>query len=371
MTRVMRVLHVSAGNLYGGIETMLVTLARYHDACPEMEPHFALAFEGRVSAELRESGASVHVLGVVRASRPASVWRARRALRAVLRREGFDVVICHAPWAQAVFGPAARTMGVPLVFWMHGAANGRHWLEQWAGRTRPDVVIATSRYAASTAPNLYPGVRSEVLYPPVAPPVRDGGVRTAVRGEFGTPARAVVIIQVSRMESWKGHAAHLNALHDLAGVPDWMCWLVGGAQRPAEVRYVEQLRASAAQYGIGERVRFLGQRSDVSRLLAAADIQCQPNSSPEPFGIAFVEALYCGLPVVATALGGPTEIVDDSCGVLVPHDEAGALARALRRLIEDSALRARLAAGGPERARLLCDPAMQMRRLARLCTSLC
>jgi glycosyltransferase involved in cell wall biosynthesis len=47
---------------------------------------------------------------------------------------------------------------------------------------------------------------------------------------------------------------------------------------------------------IADRVRFAGQRDDVPRLLAAADLHCQPNSSPEPFGVAFVEALAAGLP---------------------------------------------------------------------------
>ena len=65
-------------------------------------------------------------------------------------------------------------------------------------------------------------------------------------------------------------------------------------------------------------MRWLGQRRDVPELLAAADIYCQPNVGAEPFGIVFVEALYTGLPVVTTALGGALEIIDASCGVLVP-----------------------------------------------------
>src|SRR5579872_6438503 len=51
-----RVLHVAAGKLYGGVETLLVTLARYHKLCPEMEPEFAVCFEGRLAEELRATG---------------------------------------------------------------------------------------------------------------------------------------------------------------------------------------------------------------------------------------------------------------------------------------------------------------------------
>ena len=60
----------------------------------------------------------------------------------------------------------------------------------------------------------------------------------------------------------------------------------------------------------------------MTRLLAAADVFCQPNSGPEPFGIVFVEALYAGLPVIATAIGGAQEIVDAAC---MRSGDAGAL----------------------------------------------
>ena len=82
-----------------------------------------------------------------------------------------------------------------------------------------------------------------------------------------------------------------------------------------------------------------------------------------PFGITFIEALYAGLPVVTTAIGGALEIVDGSCGMLVQPDDPATLAVALRELIENSELRARLGAAGPMRAAALCDPGRQMARL--------
>jgi len=104
--------------------------------------------------------------------------------------------------------------------------------------------------------------------------------------------------------------------------------------------------------GIAGRVRFLGQWSDVSSLLRAADIFCQPNQMPEPFGIVFIEALLARLPVVTSAMGGASEIVDESCGLLVPRSDIDALAGALRQLIESAPLRAKLGSGGPARARV-------------------
>jgi glycosyltransferase involved in cell wall biosynthesis len=364
----MRVLHVSAGRFYGGVETLLATLARCRELCPSMRPEFAVCFKGRLSEELIASGAPVHVLGAVRIRKPLAVWRARRKLKEVLRRGLFDLVICHSAWPLAVLGPVVRGARRPLVFWQHDAIDGRHWIERWARLTTPDMAISNSLFTAATISRLYPCVRDAIVYCPVAPPERAIGSTThfAVRAELNTPADAIVIIQAGRMEAWKGHALHLEALGRLRDLPGWECWQVGGAQRSHEMRYLESLREKASRLRIAERVRFLGQRSDVRQLMAAADIHCQPNTGPEPFGIAFIEALYAQLPVVATAIGGAKEIVDDSCGILVAPDDPDGLAAALRRLIEKRELRLRLGAGGAGRAKKLCDPVTQMGRLSKL-----
>lgn len=363
-----RVLHVYSGNLYGGVETVLVTLARYRNLCPAMEPHFALCFEGRLSAELAAAGVPVHLLGRVRTSRPLTVWRARRALKDLLRHQPFDVVVCHSAWPQAMFGAVVRSLDLPLVFWLHDTAKGQHWLERWARWMPPDLALCNSYFTAGTLPKLYPKVRNVVVYCPVAEPEASYSIsdRVAVRTELDTPQEATVIIQASRLEAWKGHALHLEALGLLRDLPGWICWQLGGAQRPHEARYLQALKDTAARLGIADRIRFLGQRSDVPRLLAAADTHCQPNIGPEPFGITFIEALLARLPVVTTAIGGAREIVDDTCSLLVPSDDAHALAASLRRLIEDQALRIRLGTAGPARARKLCDPRAKIGQLGEL-----
>ena len=358
----MRVLHVSSGNLYGGVETMLLTIARHRASCPGMDTEIALCFEGRASQELEASGVTVHHLPTPRARSPHTVLRARHALAGVLRTRPFDRVICHGQWAQAVFGPSARRAGTPLVMWVHGPLTGRHWSERWAGWTRPDLAICTSQFTARTLPNLYEDLPAVVVYPPVdvsAEPL-SAVERHAVRRELNTSPDAVVIIQASRTEAWKGHALLIEALGLLGDVPNWIWWQVGGAQRPFEESYLESLRAQVGQLGIADRVRFTGERADVRRLLSAADIHCQANLNPEPFGIAFIEALAAGLPVVTVAMGGALEIVDASCGLLVPPADAAALASALRRLVGDLALRARLSAAAPARAKSLSDVTKQL-----------
>jgi glycosyltransferase involved in cell wall biosynthesis len=361
----MRVLHVYSGNLYGGVEALLTTLASHADSWPTLEQHFGLFFKGRLSEALGIAGAPIHHFGEVRIGRPWTVWRARRCLGEVLRKSRFDVVLCHSAWAQSVAGPVVRSAKIPLLFWLHGAVDGRHWLERLARLTPPDRAITNSGFTQGTLPSLYAGVPSDVIYPPVSPPA-DGDparARSEVRAELDTPMDAVVVIQASRMEPLKGHRVHLEALQVLMDLPEWVCWLVGGAQQASEIRYRERLELMARDLGLAKRVRFLGHRSDVRRLLSAADVYCQPNEQPEAFGIAYVEALWAQKPVITSALGGALEIVDGSCGILVPPGDAQAVAAALRLLIRDPLLRRKLGATGPSRARALCEPAQQIGRL--------
>jgi glycosyltransferase involved in cell wall biosynthesis len=365
----MRVLHVCSGNLFGGIETLLCSLAEHDALAPGLGRDFAVCFTGRLKRRLEALGAGVHELGEVRFRNPLSVRRARRRLAELLGEGQFDVVVTHSVWSQALFGATVRDAGAASIFWLHGAADGRHWLERLASRIHPDFVIANSRYTRATLHHLYPDVPSDVVYPPLAAaaPALNAEERGRLRRECDTAPDAVVILQSSRMEPWKGHELQLRALAGLRDDPRWLCWIAGASQRADEARYLLELRQLAESLGIADRVRFLGERSDIPCLLAAADIHCQANTRPEPFGIVFIEALAAGLPVVTTDLGGPREIVDESCGILVRPDDVAHLAESLHRLIADPALRARLGQRGPARVLELCEPARQLARLDDIC----
>ena len=127
----MRLLHVGVGNMFGGIETLLVTLARERGHCPTMDPHFALCFEGRLARELREASVPVTLLGSARFRYPWTVGRVRRRLAALLDQERFQAVVAHGCWAHAVVGPTVKEKGLPLVHWAHSVASAS------AARSRP------------------------------------------------------------------------------------------------------------------------------------------------------------------------------------------------------------------------------------------
>jgi glycosyltransferase involved in cell wall biosynthesis len=240
---------------------------------------------------------------------------------------------------------------------MHDVPNAYGWPDRWANRTAPDLVLCNSEFTAASGRWFFPSISRIVTRCPVEFDRSAARCdRAQVRAALRTPSEAVVILQASRMQGWKGHRLLIDALGGLRANRRWVCWIAGGAQRPGEAAYEREMRERVRRLGLEERVKFLGQRSDVPALMGAADVFCQPNLGPEPFGIAFVEALAAALPVVTTAMGGALEIVDASCGRLVPPD-ARMIAAALAELIDDDGRRAALAQVGPARARELCDPA--------------
>ncbi len=364
----MKVLHVYAGNLFGGIETLLVTLARERQLCPEMDHQFALCFSGRLSQELISTGVKVHELGTVKLRYPWQVLKARARLRKVIESEAIDAVICHACWPQAIFGSVVKRLGKKLLFWCHDTPNGQSILEGLAKLVQPDFVIANSHFTEQHLHLLYPRAKSQVIYAPVVDTQceQTPEVRHQLRQQFNTMDETVVITQVSRLERLKGHTILISALGLMKDLPNWECWIVGGVQRESEQSYLRELEQQVQDLGLEKRVRWLGQRDDVPQVLAASDIFCQPNLGEESFGIVFVEAFYAGLPVVTVKIGGGGEIVTSECGYAVPPGDVMGVTMALQKLVKNSLHRGELQVAAKARAHELCDPQRQISTIAEL-----
>jgi glycosyltransferase involved in cell wall biosynthesis len=353
----MRVLHLANGNIFGGIETFLVTLARLEHSNGGIENHFLLSHRGRLSTELEEAGATPVFVEGVRMRHPWSVLRARRECRARVQTLKPDVVMAHGLWAYVVFGQGLP-LAPPLVVFQHGAAIADA-LHRLASLRAPAGVIANSPYTASTTATVFPGVPVRVCRYPVVPssPRR---ARDLVRAEL-TVREEPVIVQTSRLEPWKGQRLLLEALTRLPEIP-WRLWLAGGHARPAEARFRDELEAFTRSHGLDERVTFLGERNDISDVLAAADIFCQPNIEREPYGISVVEAMSAGLPIVATKLGATADGVGPEIGRCVDPDPM-ALSDALRELLTDREKRIRLGSAAREHFNDNFSPAAALRDL--------
>jgi len=209
------------------------------------------------------------------------------------------------------------------------------------------TVVANSHYTAAAMRASAPSAVIEVVHNPVDlerwNPARID--RARARADLGQAGeRRLLLGVVAQLTPWKGQDTAIEALAQLCreGV-DAHLLLIGSAKFVARSTrfdneaYVARLRRLAADASLTDRVSFLGEREDVPALIRALDVLLLP-SWEEPFGRALIEAMALGVPVIATNVGGPPEIITDGReGYLLPPREPAAWAQAIHRFVETPA----------------------------------
>ena len=184
-----------------------------------------------------------------------------------------------------------------------------------------------------------PAKKIHLIYNAVDPVLWEGGDGAAIRRELGVSASTFLMLFAARLVPGKGHTFLMDALKNLTG--NVLLLLPGEGELDAE------LRQYAADHGLEDRVRFLGLRTDMKDLYAAADLTVCPSES-ETLSFLLLESLAAGTPVVATRVGGLTDIVtpDTDCGVLVDYGNVPALTAALESMRDHPEERQRFATNG-------------------------
>jgi glycosyltransferase involved in cell wall biosynthesis len=342
----MRVAIVIDSLTWGGAETLLADLVVALPAAG-VEPSVAYLFDldaSPTAAVLRERGLEPHLIAAPRLHDP----RGFTALRGWLRAARPDVVHTHLGYADLLGGPAARSLGVPAVSTLHlmrwerrGKEGAKERLMALARRRCAARVIAVSD--AARAAYLETGWDR----PARVVTVRNGvareaapGAGAAVRAELGLSPQDRVCAMVTVLRAGKGHDVAAAALAQLDDPRVKLVVCGDGPDRAAIERELAPL---------GDAVVMAGHRTDVMRVLDAADVLLHPTRE-DAFPTTLLEAAAAGVPVVATAVGGVPEIVTPDTGRLVPAPPQPAdVARALGELLGDDALRARMGAAARER----------------------
>jgi glycosyltransferase involved in cell wall biosynthesis len=161
----------------------------------------------------------------------------------------------------------------------------------------------------------------------------------ARRSANGPPVVGIV----GRLAPWKGQHVFIDAIARVQRKHSALQGRIIGSPLFGEEEYSQSLRRRVEALGLADVVQFVGFRHDVAEELAGLTIAVHASTIPEPFGQVVVEAMACGVPIVATDAGGPAEILEHgSDGLLVPPGDADALAAAVIQLLEDANLRMRL-----------------------------
>jgi glycosyltransferase involved in cell wall biosynthesis len=343
------VLWLTKGLGPGGAERLLVTTARRRDRKRVVvRVLYLLPHKVALVGELEAEGVPVAWLGYRDALDPR--WLA--ALRRSLIQDPVDIVHAHNPvmavGARIVAHSLSRRLRPQVVVTDHNVWHGYMPVSRWAdgltGRL-DDARLAVSEAVWASLPTPIQRRSQVVLQGIEVEQIRaQRAERGPMRAELGLDPDVLVVGTVANLRAQKAYPHLLAAaLEVVERLPHVRFLAVGQGPLEAEVS------ALHARLGLGDRFLLLGHRPDAVRVMAACDVFVLA-SLYEGLGVAVMEALALGLPVVATAVGGVPEVVHHNCeGLLVPPGQPSELAAALVTLLTDAQRRQRMAAAAARR----------------------
>jgi glycosyltransferase involved in cell wall biosynthesis len=354
-TAALRIAHLIESDGPGGAEQVVVHLATSLQASGAQSVVFVPANgEGWLARQLEGSGVAVEYFDLNRPLSPACA----RQVAAALRRH--DVQIAHShEFSMAVYGAWASWLaGIPHVITMHG---GRYYADRLRRRLALGLSVTLSERTIAVSSQLAGDLRRDLIAPASRISMIPNGVRSSrtelptLRAELRLRADDRLLVSIGNLYPVKGHEYLLEAI---ARLNDRHAHLaIAGRGLLAET-----LAARARDLGIGDRVHLLGLRSDVSAVLAAADIFVLPSLS-EGLPLALLEAMFAGCPIVASDVGEIGRALDDgAAGLLVPPGDAPALAAALNSLLGHPAQARELGERAARRAAVEYDVTQMVRR---------
>lgn len=343
------ILYLHDSLVMAGAENSLLNLAGKLDR-NLFRPIFVCAGEGPFAQSLRGLGIPVSFAEFPRLKtpNPVRIWRTAAQLTRTIRAEGVQIVHANTPRSNFYAALAAKWTGARLVWHARNLlTEGMIDIDNVLGFI-PDRIVCNSdaireRFKGRrNAVTIINGVNLDRFTPSIS--------GRKVRDEFGVPTDARVVGITSRLDPEKGHDCFLKAAQELTEhYGNLRFMIVGKAFIDGQDREAA-LRRLANDLGVADKVIFTGFRTDMPEVLASFDVFVLA-ADAEPCGRVLFEAMAMQKPVVGTNTGGTPEIVvHNETGLLIPPGDPGALALAIRSLLDDERRAAEMGRLGRKRA---------------------
>ncbi len=357
------------------IETSIVTFSRRDQAARQTHSHAQVsptdAFTA--AAPANEFVTAAQALGLEVDLIPEGFrfdLRVLAELRRIVARRGPDIVLTNHVKSHFLLRLSGLKRQHPWVAYHHGYTTTNlkmrayNQLDRWSLPAADCVITVCEAFARELADLGVPRTRIAVRHNSISPePPPTPAATQAVRARLGVRADEAIVLAIGRLSREKAHAdliaafAHLQRTH--AQLNARLIIIGDGPERP-------QLEAAAAACGVGARIVFTGQLSDVRAYYAVSDVLALPSHS-EGSPYVLLEAMAAGLPVVATAVGGVPEMVThEESALLVPAHAPQALAASIARVLGDKELARKLRANAATLIATRYAPATYLHALAQI-----
>jgi len=366
----LKVLYLNPTVAIGGAERSLIELVSGVDR-ELVEPLAACVMEGPLTQALREAGARVELnpwpafaLRIGRGSFLSKLLLPFAAivliphvlrLAGMVRRE--KIAIIHTNGLKSnVIGSVVRLLtGCKLVWHVRDVLQPGMTRSVFGALARWTVtcLVANSRAVAETFPGM-PAGRIRVIYNGLDTDLyAPGPPREDVRSALGLSGESFVIGAIGALAPLKGHIHLIRAVPQILKVAPRAKVVIVGQEMYLTLGhegYRSVLEKEIDARGVRDHVVLSGYRDDPVEVLRCFDVLVHASIYPESFGRVLAEAMACGVPVVATGLGGPLEIIaEPGQGILIPAGDPGAIAAAILSLHGDPDRRRKMSAAGRRR----------------------
>ena len=342
-----RVLHVIDTLGPGGAETVFLQTATRLDPA-RFQPTAVIGGPGWLAEQLQESGLPPHMVSAKGSFNARYLWMLLR----LARQHRSDVIVAHLYGSSVYASLAGTLLSIPVVSVLHGQIDVSD-AERFSS-LKAAIVRKASRKVIFVSERLEDQLRPRLRLSAAQCAVIPNGIDTrifrpsrdrSIRAELGISDDTTLIGAIGNIRTPKAYDVMLRAARTLIDRSHQFRLVIAGDCANALGRQLDQLRHDL---GIERYVTFLGLRADVSQLLNNLDVFVL-SSHTEGFSIACIEAMACGVPVVATRSGGPEQILEGEAGLLVPTSDPESLALAIERVISSKELAATLTARAMER----------------------
>ena len=340
-----KIIHVLTDTNIGGAGIWLLNFAKGFDK-NRYELIVALPQNAELAPRLTAMGIKVApVSGIADESFSIS---GIKEFKKLFKAEKPDIIHTHASMSARI---AARMCKIPIVNTRHCIENPKHGIKKVIygiiNNALSDVVIGVSKAAYDNL--AADGTKPEKLrmvYNGVYPLKRlPDEERAKIREKYNIPAQNIVVGITARLEDVKNHKLFLDACEIIAKKRKDITFLIVGTGTKEE-----SLKQYAAELGIGERVIFAGYQKDITELMNITDINTL-TSKNEALSISLIEGMSIEIPAVATASGGPEEVVENNVsGIIVKNYDKTAFADAVLALADNPVLREKMGKEGKKRA---------------------
>jgi glycosyltransferase involved in cell wall biosynthesis len=331
----------------GGAETVFLRIAAGLNT-DRFRCIAAVSRDGWLAERLREAGLEPLILP---AGGSLNVGYLRALLR-LIRQADVNLILAHL-YGSAIYGSLAGLLsGVPVISVLHGQSD-INTKERFAS-LKAAVVRRGSRKIVCVSENLRAEIAARLRLPDASCAVIPNGVDVeafqpgrdlSIRRSLGLAEDTLLVGSIGNVRAPKAYDVLLRAASILLSRSAKLHFVIAGEISGALGEELLELRR---KLGIEAHTTFLGLRPDVATVLRNLDIFAL-SSRTEGFSIACIEAMACGVPVVATRSGGPQHILDQDTGILVAPNSPEELAAGIARLAQSLELRQRFAAAGPKR----------------------